>query len=146
MTKSLPPKSLVLYADDDIDDLLLLQEAFRDYAHVIDLLTFKDGIELLQYLEQRSPLYPALCLIILDINMPRLNGIEILRKLRGKADLTDVPVVLFSTSTLPSEAAVARSLKAGFVTKPLVASQIKQIVGELLMHCNEDIKQWLNKK
>lgn len=146
MTKSLPPKSLVLYADDDTDDRALLLEAFHDYSHVIDMLTFKDGIELLHFIDQLSPLLPAPCLIILDINMPRLNGIEILKKLRSKKELAEVPVVLFSTSTQPAEKAVAHHLNAGFVTKPLIASQIHQIVDELLMHCNEEIKQRLNRK
>lgn len=146
MTKSLPPKNLVLYADDDTDDRTLLREAFHDYADVIDLLTFKDGIELLHFVEDLSPLQPAPCLIILDINMPRLNGIEILKKLRSKKDLADVPVVLFSTSTLPTEKSTAHHLKAGFVTKPLIGSQIYQIVDELLMHCNEELKQRLNRK
>lgn len=146
MTKPLPSKSLVLYADDDSDDLALLKEAFHDYSHVINLLTFKDGIELLHFVEQLSPLEPAPCLIILDINMPRLNGIELLKKIRTKKEMSEVPVVLFSTSTLPSEAAIARSLKAGFVTKPFVSSQVQQIIDKLLAHCNEEIRQRLNRK
>jgi CheY-like chemotaxis protein len=146
MTKSLPPKSLVLYADDDADDLALLREAFSEYTHVIDLLTFHSGVELLQYLEQLSSLQPAPCLIILDINMPRINGLEVLKKLRSKKGYQDIPVVLFSTSTLPSEAAHAHSLNAGFVTKPLVNGQIHQIVDALLAHCNDEIKQRLYRK
>lgn len=146
MTKSLPPKCLMLYADDDTDDLAILREAFHDYANIIDLLTFKDGIELLRFLGQLSPLQPAPSLIILDINMPRLNGIEILKKIRNIKELADVPVVLFSTSTHPTEKAIAQHLNAGFVTKPLIGSQIYQIVEELLMHCNEELKQRLNRK
>ena len=146
MTKSLPPKSLVLYADDDTDDLALLREAFSDYTHVIDLLTFHSGVELLHYLEQLSSLQPAPCLIILDINMPRINGLEVLKQLRSKNGYEDIPVVLFSTSTLPSEAAHAQSLNAGFVTKPLVSSQIHQIVDTLLAHCNDEVKQRLYRK
>ena len=146
MTQSLPPKSLVLYADDDADDLSLLREAFHDYNEVIDLLTFKDGLELLRFIENRSPLHPAPCLIILDINMPCLNGIEVLKKLRGKQELADVPAVLFSTSTLPAEKTIAHNLSAGFVTKPLIAGQIHQIVDELLAHCNDEIKQRIRRK
>ncbi len=146
MTKSLPPKSLVLYADDDLDDISLIREAFHEYSHVIDLLTFSDGIQLLNFLEQLTPLQAAPCLVILDINMPRLNGKEILEKIRSKNELQEVPVVLFSTSTLPAEARFARALNAGFVSKPLIASQIHQIVDELLAHCSEEVKRKINRK
>lgn len=146
MTKPLPPKSLVLYADDDSDDLALLREAFLSFGEVIDLMTFKDGVELLAFLDKLPPLEPGPCLIVLDINMPRLTGIEVLKLLRQKNGMAEVPVVLFSTSTQPAEAAVARSYNAGFVTKPLVNSQVQQIVAKLVSHCSEEVKQRLNKK
>ena len=49
MTQSLPPKGLVLYADDDPDDIDLVSEAFSEYAQNVELVTFSDGIELLRY-------------------------------------------------------------------------------------------------
>ena len=47
MTKSLPPKSLVLYADDDPDDIELVQDAFKAYNNNVELITFRNGVELL---------------------------------------------------------------------------------------------------
>jgi CheY-like chemotaxis protein len=146
MTQSLPPKSLVLYADDDTDDLALIREAFSNYMHALDLLTFKDGFELLRYVESLAPLQTVPCLIILDVNMPRLNGLEILKKIRSQKELIEVPVVLFSTSTLPSEAAYAESLHAGFITKPLVSSQIPEIVERLLSFCSEEVRRRINRQ
>lgn len=146
MTMSQPPKSLVLYADDDPDDLALIQDAFSPLFHAVELQTFADGQLLLHYLDTLQPLQPAPCLIILDINMPRMNGKEVLQKLRRQQETQDTPVVLFSTSTLPSEAAFAKKFNAGFVTKPLVTSQIQQIVEELLAHCSEDVKKRLNRR
>jgi len=52
MTQSLPPKSLVLYADDDPDDRMLIREAFEHYAHSVDLKVFRNGVELLQYVNK----------------------------------------------------------------------------------------------
>jgi CheY-like chemotaxis protein len=145
MTKSLPPKSLVLYADDDADDLQLVREAFHAYSQNIELLTFSDGTGLLNYIRSLGAFEPLPCLIILDINMPQMNGKEALRKLRNTAGYEEVPAVLFSTSTLPSEAAFAQSLGAGCVTKPLYAEQIHQLVDQMIAHCTEDVKQTIKR-
>jgi CheY-like chemotaxis protein len=146
MTKSLPPKSLVLYADDDPDDIELVKDAFRQYSRHVHLLTFCNGMELLSYVEQLQPFEPLPCLVILDINMPLLGGKETLSKLRRLDSFTEVPIVLFSTSTLPSEAAFARSLEAGFVTKPLHTQQIHQLVDKMIEHCTEEVKHAFRKK
>lgn len=145
MTQSLPPKSLVLYADDDPDDLELLQEAFNDFTQAIELITFDNGLDLLEYVQKLTPFHPAPCLFILDINMPRLNGKETLKKLRTMNRYEDVPAVLFSTSTLPADAAFAGKYNAGFVTKPLHSRQIHKIVDQIINHCADDIRQRINK-
>ncbi len=141
MTQSLPPKSIVLYADDDQDDLELIQEAFKDYYQNIDLITFEDGIALLNYIEQLTPLQPMPCLVILDVNMPGLDGKKTLVHLRTIEEFKEVPAVLFSTSTLPSEMAFAKQFNAGFVTKPLHTPQIALIVQKLLDHCTDEVKK-----
>lgn len=110
MTKSLPPKSLVLYADDDQDDIELVKDAFDSYSRNIEIITFGNGEELLRYVKQLDPLEPSPCLIILDINMPRLDGKRTLSLLRSDQQFADVPIVLFSTSTLPSEISFAKAL------------------------------------
>jgi CheY-like chemotaxis protein len=146
MTQSLPPKSLVLYADDDPDDIELVSEAFREYASNVELLTFTDGIELLNYVATHQALQPMPCLFIIDINMPKLNGKETLRRLRDMEGFAEVPAVLFSTSTMPADAGFAKSYGAGFVTKPLLTHQIHQIVDEIIAHCSEDVKKMIRKK
>lgn len=140
MTQSLPPKSLVLYADDDADDRELLADAFQEYSSVIDLVTFEDGLSLLDFL-RHSPLGLFPCLIILDINMPGINGKHVLQKIRTTERFADVPVVVFTTSTLPSEAAFAKAYDAGFVTKPLYTAQIKEIISQLIDHCTDEVKE-----
>ena len=142
MTQSvLSPRSLVLYADDDVEDKELIRDAFNEFSNSIDLLDFADGSALLRYVEQLQPLQPRPCLIIIDINMPGLDGKETLRRLRKLDGFEEVPAVLFSTSTLPSEAAFARCFNAGFVTKPLHNAQIQQIIEELMQHCTDEVKK-----
>ena len=128
MTQSHSPKNVVLYADDDIDDILLVSETFLPYAHSVELITFPDGDALLKHVDTMPFDAPVPCLIILDINMPRINGKETLTFIRKIPRLNEVPVVLFSTSTLPSEAAFARSFNAGFITKPLDANQMENVI------------------
>lgn len=146
MTQSLPPKSLVLYADDDPEDIELVSEAFQAYAQNVELMTFADGIELLNFIETADPLHAAPCLFILDINMPRLNGKETLRRLRRIETFAEVPAVLFSTSSLPSDAVFAKNLNAGFVTKPLHTSQVHLIIDEIIEHCSDEVKKMIRKR
>lgn len=146
MTKSLPPKSLVLYADDDADDRDLVREAFDEFSSVVELVTFEEGRALLQYLEELAPLQPKPCLIILDVNMHGMDGKQALRRLRAMSDYGNVPAVLFTTSTLPSEAAFAKSYNAGFVTKPLHTNQVYAIVDRLIDHCADELKEKIRKQ
>lgn len=146
MTKSLPPKSLVLYADDDADDRELVKEAFDEFSAIIELICFENGSELLSYLQHLKPLQPKPCLIILDINMPVLDGKECLVQLRHLPDFKDVPVVLFSTSTLPAEDRFAKNYNAGFVTKPLHTKQIYLLVDRLIEHCTDEIKNKITRE
>lgn len=146
MTRSLPPKTLVLYADDDPEDVELVCEAFQEHAPNVEIITFRDGVELLNFTTTIDPFQAAPCLFILDINMPRLNGKETLRRLRKNEDFSDVPAVLFSTSSLPSDAAFARNYNAGFVTKPLHASQVHHIIDEIIEHCSDEVKKMMRKR
>ena len=145
MTQSLPPKSLVLYADDDPEDIELVSEAFYSYAQNVELMTFPDGIEMLKFIETLDPFHVAPCLFILDINMPRLNGKETLRRLRRVDAFAEIPAVLFTTSSLPSDAVFARSLNAGFVTKPLHKDQVHLIIDQIIDHCSDEVKKNIRK-
>jgi CheY-like chemotaxis protein len=145
MTQSLPPKSLVLYADDDIDDIELITEAFKNYSQNVELVTFPDGVELLQYVKNLDPFQPRPCLFILDINMPGMNGKEALKKLRAVDEFSDIPAVIFSTSTMPADAGFARECNAGFITKPLTSDQIHHIIEEMVEHCTDEIKKQIRK-
>ena len=139
MTSSPPPKHLVLYADDDKDDIALVRDAFIDFAD-IELKTFPDGQELLNYVRyQRGNVKP--CLVMIDINMPKINGKEVLKELRNINEYEDVPVVLFSTSTLPSEAAFAASFNAAFVVKPLYYDHLSSVAERLIEHCTDEVKK-----
>ena len=145
MTKSATPKNIVLYADDDADDLELVKDAFTRYANNVEIITVKDGSQAMSYLQQLSQDDPTPCLIILDINMPMLNGKDVLVKLRQLDRFENVPVVLFSTSSQPQDAQFARKYDAGFITKPLDYGQMEYITEQFINHCSDEIKKNIRK-
>ena len=146
MTKSISPKNIVLYADDDPDDLELVQEAFSKYSRNVEVLTFSDGSGVISYLERLTEADPVPCLIILDINMPYLNGKEILVRLRQKENFAQVPVVLFTTSSQPLDEKFAVRYNAGFITKPIDLRQMERITAEFIDHCAEDTRNKIRRQ
>src|SRR5690348_15033201 len=140
MTKPSIPRNIVLYADDDIDDLELVQDAFSLYSNNVEVVTARDGSQVLSYLQRLREDDPVPCLIILDINMPVINGKEVLKKLRETARFENVPVVLFTTSSIMQDKGFAEKYNAGFVTKPIDVTQMEVITELFIDHCADDIK------
>ncbi len=146
MTKTTPPKHLVVYADDDIDDLRFVEQAFIESMANIELVTVNDGVNAIDYLSRLSVLDPDPCLIILDVNMPRLNGKETLQRIRKMDRFVNIPVVLFTTSSMEQDRNFAIQYKAGFVTKPLDARQMERITDQFIEHCDDEIQKSIRKK
>ena len=130
----------ILWADDDADDLFIVREVMESYDgyHVVEM---SNGRQVLDYLDtiKSSALLPTL--IILDINMPVINGKDVLRKLRDHEHFETIPVVLFTTSSLPQDEQFARKYNAGFVTKPLDVSQMEKITDLFIDNCSDEIKK-----
>ena len=146
MTKSNLPKHVILYADDDADDLMLVQEALRNFTDNVEVVTMNSGEEAIDFLENLDAFEPAPCLIILDVNMPRLNGKETLLKIRNMERFEGLPVVLFTTSTFPLDKSFAEKYKAGFITKPIDMRQMGKIADQFVEHCTDEIKKNIQKK
>lgn len=119
----------ILICDDDEDDRMLTQQALQD-AHISNDLRFvEQGEQLLDYLYQRGEFSgetgsaPRPGLILLDLNMPKMDGREVLKRIKSDPALLDIPIVVLSTSGLEED--VVRSYKLGvnsFITKPVTFS------------------------
>jgi CheY-like chemotaxis protein len=128
----------ILICDDDEDDRMLTQQALEN-AHVSNRLRFvEDGEQLLDYLYQRGAFAgetgkaPRPGLILLDLNMPKMDGREALKVIKGDAALRDIPVVVLSTSHLDED--IARSYQLGvnsFITKPVTFSGLVEAMNVL---------------
>ncbi len=145
MTRSVSSKNIVIYADDDVDDLMLVKEAFSDHANNVDLVTLSNGVEALSYLNELVLDNTVPCLIILDINMPKMDGKETLVKIRTIPELNSVPVILFTTSSQTFDKKFAHNLNAGFITKPIDFQQMDRIANEFIDHCSDDVKKNIRK-
>lgn len=146
MTKQVDPKYIVLYADDDEDDRELLEKSFNAFSSNVEIVTFVNGVEIIRYLEDLNGLDPAPCLIILDINMPLLNGKEALERIRGMHRYFEVPAILFTTSVQLADKTFAERHNAGFITKPIYAEQLTSIVEIFVDHCGEEVKKNIKRR
>ncbi|HUE93494.1 response regulator [Pseudomonas sp.] len=131
------PLVQILIADDDQDDCMMAREAFRE-CHIPNPLHFvHDGEELMNYLKHRPPYedearYPLPGLILLDLNMPRMDGREALLEIKSDSLLGSIPVVILSTSSADED--ILRSYAIGvnsFITKPSSFSGLLEVVKNL---------------
>lgn len=97
-------------ADDDADDRLLMIEAIKTIDQSIEIVESENGQELLKTLQSQTVLDG--CLIILDMNMPKMNGLETLSNLRIIPRLASLPTVMLSTSGNPDMIDFAKNLGA----------------------------------
>jgi CheY-like chemotaxis protein len=146
MTNSISPRNIVFYADDDIDDLELVKDAFAQYSDNVEVITATDGSKALAYLNNLVHNHNLPCLIILDINMPVINGKEVLVRLREMDHLQSVPAVLFTTSSQPIDKSFAEKYNAGFITKPIDVRQMAYIADRFIEHCSNEIKNQIRRQ
>lgn len=115
----------VLLAEDNAADVYLIREALREHSVICELHVAPDGQEVLEALGSDSPKWPQLKLIILDLNLPRHDGIEILERLRD-IGLRHVPVVVLTSSDSQRDRDMAIRLGAArFLRKP---SELEQFL------------------
>ena len=127
----------ILLVEDNEDDILLEQEALAD-AKLVNLMSVvRDGEEALAYLRRQGKYQNARLpgLILLDINMPKKNGFEVLNEIKTDAALKHIPVVMLTTSD--SEADIVKSYARGacsFITKPMDFDKFRDVIRQFAMY------------
>jgi len=119
-----------LFAEDNPDDRFFMRRAMRDYQDV-EMEIALDGKEALDALVAFAPIVPVL--IILDVNMPKLSGLEALRLIRARDGMAMLPIVIFSSSDEPRDIAEAERCQATeYVLKPFDADEYVKTVQRLM--------------
>jgi CheY-like chemotaxis protein len=124
----------IVIAEDDVEDRMLVEEAFAESRLANDLRFVEDGEELMDYLYHRGAYAdpvraPHPGLILLDLNMPKKDGRTALREIKADPRLRHIPVVVLTTSK--AEEDVFRSYDSGvssFITKPVTFSGLVNVV------------------
>ncbi len=123
----------ILIAEDDQDDCLLIKEAFEENGHGYHLVFVADGIELFQYLRNEAAYVdsthtPKPDLILLDLNMPRMDGLEALAELKADPYLRSIPVVVLTISSTEQQVLRTYDLGgAGFIIKPVHTDDMVEV-------------------
>jgi CheY-like chemotaxis protein len=127
----------ILLVEDNEDDILLEEEALAE-AKLVNLMHIvRDGEEALAYLRRQGKYRnaPMPGLILLDINMPKKNGFEVLNEIKADPSLMHIPVIILTTSE--NEADIVKSYAKGacsFITKPMNFEKFRDVVNQFAIY------------
>jgi CheY-like chemotaxis protein len=124
---------IILYADDDAEDRMLVKDAWEENRLANELHCVEDGEELMDYLHRRGK-YSALAgsplpgLILLDLNMPRKDGTEALQEIKADPRLRSIPIVVLTTSKAEEDIVRAYDLGVNsFIVKPVTFPSLLEL-------------------
>lgn len=130
-------RSGILLVDDDREDQFIFCDAMEmvDNAEPVHIET--NGINALSYLSS-LPHYQLPCVILADLNMPKMNGSELLRRLKANEQLKNIPVIIYTTSVNEMEKHACLALGAhDYITKPLGYNQSIEVARMIVKLCRE---------
>lgn len=129
----------IFYAEDDLDDLFIVKQAFQTYDGTIKIAHANNGLEAVEMLHHLHDTNALPCLILLDINMPGMDGRETLIKIKQHHRLKNIPAVMFSTSSSSLDQEFAAKWDARFFTKPLVYAEMEKMVDAFVAICEHGL-------
>jgi CheY-like chemotaxis protein len=118
--ESIPRRLNLLLAEDNLPDALLVREAIKLEELPLEVHAATDGERAIDWIEkaERDPDAPCPHVFLLDLNLPKVDGFEILRRIRASHKCKDVPVLVVTSSDSPADRALAAQLGAGYFRKP----------------------------
>lgn len=127
----------IIFADDDEDDMELVTGFFKKFDGDTKIVELKNGREVLRFLDRVNSSSESLpLLIVLDINMPRMDGMSTLQAIRKHEPYRNIAVVIYTTSMSRSNIQLCKELDATWIVKPSSISGIEQTARNLVDFCN----------
>lgn len=145
----------VLYAEDEDNDVFLMQRAFTKACVANPLQVVIDGAAAIRYLAGAGEFadrarYPMPCLVLLDLNLPRQSGLEVLKWVREQPQLSCLPIVMLTSSSQDRDIGAAHTLGAnGYLVKPPSPDKLIELVTTLRDTClvpDANTQGWLDIK
>jgi two-component system response regulator len=124
-------KFVVLIAEDNPTDVMIMREALEGAKVMVELHAVADGVEALEFLRRmgKYKAMPRPDLILLDLNMPRKNGHEVLAEVKGNLEFREIPVVMLTTSQAEDDVAKAYANHVNcYIRKPVDFENFVQVV------------------
>lgn len=121
----------IVLADDDEDDRMLFVDAFSEIKISTKVQTFKDGAELMNYLNDENSALPEI--LFLDLNMPKKNGLECLKEIKSNNRLSKMAIAIYSTSS--SEEHIEETFVKGaniYIKKPNDFTTLKKVLQDVV--------------
>lgn len=127
--------STILYADDDTEDVLFLQESAEEKGYGLDIQHVADGEQAIHFLELAKTGHTLPGLILLDLNMPKRDGRATLEYIKSDKELSSIPVVMFSTSENARDKEFCKNRGAAtYIQKPAHFLGYHDVVDTLLSY------------
>jgi len=127
----------VLFAEDNVAHATLVLRSLEEHGLAVQITHVRDGEEAISYLKHRGPFAdpeksPRPDLVLLDLRMPKVDGLEVLRRIKTDDDLHRLPVVILTTSEAESDVAKAYDLRANsYLVKPIDFAKFSDLMHDL---------------
>lgn len=124
----------ILLVEDNEGDILLTKEAFEDAKIHVNLSVVQDGREAIDFLNKQGKHTNAALpdLLLLDVNLPKKNGHEVLKYIKGNDFFRHIPVIMLTTSSSPSDINLSYNNYANcFITKPVDANDFLSVIASI---------------
>jgi chemotaxis family two-component system response regulator Rcp1 len=121
----------ILLVEDNEDDIILTEEAFEENRLTNKLNVVKTGSDALRYLKKEGPYSDAVKpnIILLDLNLPEMSGIEVLQQIKNEENLKDIPIAILTTSNLEQDIVKSYKLHANcYINKPVNLDNFLEVI------------------